>query len=120
MDETADVQAARRMFERCSSGRHDEGELDERIVVFYEELRSYYPDQPPSEPDSPWMSIPLAVGIDHVIMHLSFLPKSSAAIEKIQEFAAKHRLTIYDPQSDDAYVPISDDSRREPDSAMNG
>jgi len=34
MAESADVGAAQAMFERCRSGNHDDGELDERVVGF--------------------------------------------------------------------------------------
>ena len=47
----------------------------------------------------------LEAGIDHVIMHLSFTPYSTPAITAIQELAAAHGLVIWDPQSDDAYLP---------------
>jgi hypothetical protein len=55
-------------------------------------------------PDSPWMA-PLDAGIDHVIMNLSWSARSTPAIEAIQDLAAEHRLVIWDPQSDDAYLP---------------
>lgn len=105
MDESADATAARAMFERCNSSNHDEGELDERIVGFYEQLRSRFPDYPPYPEDSPWMSMPLGVGVDHVIMHLSFSHRSDAALETIMELAAKYRLVVLDLQSDDVYPP---------------
>ena len=62
----------RAMLQRCASKLHPEGELDERIVAFYEQLRTRYPDFPPYGDDSPWMSMPLSVGIDHVRMNMSF------------------------------------------------
>jgi hypothetical protein len=106
MDEGAGDQDARLMFERCNrSGLHDEGDLDPRIVAFYEQLRSDFPDHPPYDPQSPWMSMPLAVGVDHVIMHLSFGRKSGPAINKIMELATQYRLVLYDPQSEDAHLP---------------
>jgi hypothetical protein len=45
----------------------------------YQRLRSALPDYPPYPADSPSMSMPLSVGIDHVIMHLSFSPRSDPA-----------------------------------------
>jgi hypothetical protein len=105
MDELADVAAARAMFERCTSGNHAEGEPDERIAGFYEQLRSRFPDHGPSTRDSPWMMMPLATGIDHVIMNLSFSPRSDAALTAIMELAAEYRLVVWDPQSQDAYLP---------------
>jgi hypothetical protein len=46
----ADEAAARAVVERCFRGAsvHVEGELDERIVGFYEDLRAVYPDFPPT------------------------------------------------------------------------
>jgi len=48
---------------------------------------------------------PLDAGIDHVIMNLSRSARSTPAIEAIQDLAAEHRLVIWDPRSDDAYLP---------------
>ncbi|MCX4804678.1 hypothetical protein OG594_24185 [Streptomyces sp. NBC_01214] len=104
MDESADVAAVRAMFDRCTSDHHDEGELDERVVGFYERLRSLFPDRPPFAAESPWMSTPLTIGIDHVIMNLSFSSRSDAAIKAIEELAAEFRLVIWDPQSQDAHL----------------
>jgi hypothetical protein len=105
MDASADAVAARAMFERCTSDSHAEGELDERVVAFYERLRSRFPDHPPHPEDSPWMSTPPAVGIDHVIMNLSLSSKSDASLKAVEELAAEYRLVIWDPQSQDAYLP---------------
>jgi hypothetical protein len=110
LDDGADAEVARRMLERCNARVHPEGELDERIVAFYEELRSAFPDYPPFDPESPWMSMPLNVGIDHVFMHLSYSARSTRAIDKIEELTARHRLVLYDPQSDDVHLPRPDDS----------
>jgi hypothetical protein len=102
MDASADADQARAMAERCwRSAAHAEGEVDERIAAFYEELRTRFP---PDSPDSPWMAA-LDVGIDHVIMNLSWSARSTPAIEVIQDLAAEHRLVIFDPQSQDAYLP---------------
>ncbi|MGW6896255.1 hypothetical protein [Streptomyces sp. NBC_01718] len=105
MDESADAATARAMFERCTSDNHDEGELDERVVGFYERLRSRFPDRPPYAAESPWMSTPLVIGIDHVIMNLSFSSRSDAALKAIEELAGEFRLVIWDPQSQDACLP---------------
>ncbi|WP_211303041.1 hypothetical protein [Allonocardiopsis opalescens] len=53
MDESADAAAAQAMFQRCTSTDHDEGELDERVVGFYERLRSRFPDHPSHGAESP-------------------------------------------------------------------
>jgi hypothetical protein len=105
MDESAGAAAARAMFDRCTSRDHAEGELDERIAGFYEQLRARFPDYPPYPEDSPWMMMPLAAGIDHVIMHLSFSPRGDTALTATMELAAEYRLVVWDPQSEDAYLP---------------
>lgn len=107
MGPNADTAAAAAMFEQCSSGVHRDGDLDERVVRFYEHLRSVHPDCPPYRADSPWMSMPLSTGIDHVIMNLTTSPRSDAAIDLIQQVAAQHGLVLWDPQSRGAYLPES-------------
>ncbi|MEU5727330.1 hypothetical protein ABZ783_36775 [Micromonospora sp. NPDC047738] len=97
--------AVRAMAERCQSLHHPEGELDERIVGFYENLRARYPDLPPYAHDSPWMDMPLNVGIDHVSMHLSFSERSTPALQLIDQLARRYDLTIYDPQGDEVTRP---------------
>ena len=90
------------MAGRCwRSAAHAEGEVDQRIAAFYEELCTQFP---PGSPDSPWIAA-LDVGIDHVIMNLSWSARSTSAIEVIQDLAAEHRLVIFDPQSQHAYLP---------------
>jgi hypothetical protein len=105
MNGLADADTAHAMFERCTSGNCAEGELDERIVGFYEQLRSRFPGEGAHAGDSPWMLMPLAAGIDHVIMHLSWSPRSGAAVTAIMGLAAEYRLVVWDPQSQDAYLP---------------
>lgn len=105
MDELADAAAAGAMFERCACGTLAEGEPDGRIAGFCERLRSRFPDDGPGAGDSPWMMMPLATGIDHVIMHLSWSPQSDAAVTAIMGLAAEHRLVVWDPQSQDAHLP---------------
>jgi hypothetical protein len=105
MNGQVDAETARAMFERCCSGNHADGELDERVVRFYEELRSRFPDYPPYGEDSPWMSTPLDAGIDHVIMQLSHSARSDPALKAITELAAEHDLVIWDPQSGEAHPP---------------
>jgi len=102
-----DPDSARRMFERClAAGTHDAGEPDRRIVAFYEQLQSSYPDRGPAVEalDCPWTSTPLSVGIDHVIMHLRFGSRSTQAVETVLRLAAHHGLVAYDPQGDDVYL----------------
>jgi hypothetical protein len=38
-------------------------------------------------------------------MNLSWSARSTQAIEGIQELAAEHKLVVWDPQSQDAYLP---------------
>ena len=49
--------------------------------------------------------MPMAIGIDHVIMNLSLSPRGDAALTPIMELAAEYRLVVWDPQSQDAYLP---------------
>ncbi|MGC3862296.1 hypothetical protein ACPSM1_19150 [Micromonospora chersina] len=102
---TASDDAVRAMVKRCRSGQHPEGELDECIVGFYESLRARYPDFPPYPDDSPWMSMPLDVGIDHVSMSMSFGQRSAAALRLVVDLAARYGLTIYDPQGGEVIRP---------------
>lgn len=105
IDADADAGAVRTMLGRCLGNPHPEGELDERIVAFYEQLRSRFPDDSVRYPECPWMSTPLSVGIDHVLCHISFSPRGTPAIDAITQLAAIHGLTIYDPQFDEVYGP---------------
>ncbi|WP_433043170.1 hypothetical protein [Dactylosporangium sp. CS-033363] len=95
----------RAMAGACLGPGHREGELDERIVSFYESLRGRFPDFLPYGADTPWMDTPLAVGIDHVGMQLSFSDRSRAALELIDQLARRYRLHIYDPQGDELKRP---------------
>jgi hypothetical protein len=63
IDGWADVSEVAAMADRCRSSAHIEGELDDRIVGFYERLRARFPDYPPywDSDDCPWMSMPLDV-----------------------------------------------------------
>lgn len=79
MDDTADSVAASAMFDRCTAGSHDDGDPDGRIVAFYERLTARFPDHGPVEADSPWTAMPLNIGIDHVIMHLTWSDLSTPA-----------------------------------------
>jgi hypothetical protein len=95
----------RAMVQRCRSHHHPDGELDERIVGFYEELRTAYPDFPPYPLDCPWMSMPLAIGIDHVAMTISHSERGSAALDLIDGLARRYELTVYDPQAGEVVRP---------------
>jgi hypothetical protein len=100
VDPNADDDHVRAMIQRCRSNPHPEGDLDDRIVRFYESLRTPYPDHPPLDADSPWALTPVGVGIDHVSMSLRHGPPGDAALELILTLAQHNGLTIYDPQSD--------------------
>ena len=105
VDRDADDDQVRAMILRCRSSAHPEGELDERIVSFYEALRARYPDRPPFGEVMPWAVAPLDVGIDHVSMHLRHGPPGDAVIQLVLDLAAGHGLTIYDPQGDTVTRP---------------
>jgi hypothetical protein len=111
IDASADLEDARAMTEDCQGPVHRDGELDARIVAFYWELRALYPDHPPYDPESPWMSMPLDVGIDHVSVTISHSPRGSAAVETILSLARRHGLIIYDPQADEITRPETDRRR---------
>ncbi|MBK1787522.1 hypothetical protein [Prauserella cavernicola] len=104
-DAVADDAAVREMAGRCRAADHIDGELDERVVGFYERLRGRFPDHGAGGPDSPWMSTPLAVGIDHVFLTMSFSERSSPAIETVFALATEFGLVVFDPQSDDVVRP---------------
>lgn len=113
IDGWTDVSEVVAMVDRCQSPVHVEGELDERIVAFYERLRARFPDYPPysDSDDCPWMSMPLDVGIDHVFMCLSFSERSDPALTLITELATEHGLTLWDPQDGSAHKPVTAPSR---------
>src|SRR5262245_56182178 len=81
-DPSADDAQVRAMYDRCTnwSKPHPDGDLDDRIVAFYEELRARYPDHPPYSPESPWNSTPLGLGIDHVSMCLATVHAATAPL----------------------------------------
>lgn len=111
IDGWTDVSEVAAMVDRCQSAVHVQGEPDERIVGFYERLRAQFPDHPPYPDDNPWMLAPLDVGIDHVLMHLSFGERSAPALALITELATEYGLTIWDPQDSSAYRPMRAPSR---------
>jgi hypothetical protein len=113
IDGWTDVSEVAAMVDRCQSPVHVEGELDERIVGFYERLRARFPDFPPYSDPCPWMSMPLDVGIDHVFMCLSFSERSDPAITLITELATEYGLTLWDPQDRSAHKPVTAPSRQE-------
>ena len=115
IDGWTDVAEVTAMVDRCQSSVHVEGELDERIVGFYERLRARFPDYPPysDSDDCPWMSMPLDVGIDHVFMCLSFSERSDPAITLITELATEYGLTLWDPQDGSAHKPVTAPLRQE-------
>jgi hypothetical protein len=85
---------------RCAAGRdHPEGELDARIVAFYEVLRRVHPDSGPASRSeaTPWASSPLDTGVDHVTINLRH-GRAGDVIDTIVELAALHGLVVFDPQ----------------------
>ncbi|MEU5721240.1 hypothetical protein ABZ783_05385 [Micromonospora sp. NPDC047738] len=49
------------------------------------------------------LSQPLAVGIDHVSMHITYSPRGNAAVDVVLGLAERHGLVIYDPQFDEVF-----------------
>jgi hypothetical protein len=110
MQPGATLDDARRMAARCrSADPHPEGELDERIVAFYQDLQQRYPDHPPYPDDSPWSSAPLDAGIDHITAYTRYGPSGAGAVDAILELALRHGLVVYDPQFDCIEPDESDD-----------
>ncbi|MEU4385712.1 hypothetical protein [Promicromonospora sp. NPDC023805] len=92
---------------RCSAWLgHPDGDLDARIVAFYEELREVYPDSGPAprREESPWADSPLGTGIDHVTVSLRH-GETSNAIATILDLAARHDLVAFDPQDETVIGP---------------
>lgn len=100
----ADAEAARETYVRCTRDDHHDDDIDVRIARFHESLASVFPDHEPA-PDSPWAVTPLSLGADHVLMRLRIGPVGERAIEKIIALADQHDLALYDPQSDETYLP---------------
>jgi hypothetical protein len=71
------------------------------VTAFCDALAARFPLD---DPGSAWAMTP-DVGSDHVIMHLSWSPRSGPVIEAIQELATQHDLVLIDMQSDDVYLP---------------
>jgi hypothetical protein len=95
-------------FRQCASADpHPEGDLDPRIVAFYQRLTSRFPDHPPpyDVDTSPWMVMPLSTGIDHVIMYISYGSRGTDVVRAVMELAKHHGLVLVDPQSDGVYLP---------------
>lgn len=97
----ASLNMVREMVDHCTGPAHRDGELDSRIVAFYGDVRVQFPDHPPYDSESPWMSTPLAVGIDHVSMTISHTPRGSEAVHAVCHLAERNGLVIYDPQGDE-------------------
>ncbi|MEV4473354.1 hypothetical protein [Nonomuraea sp. NPDC049504] len=47
--------------------------------------------------------MPLSVGIDHVITHLSHADRAGPALVTIAEPAVRHGLVLHDPQLDETF-----------------
>lgn len=103
VEPSATANDVRQTADHCNGMEHRDGELDQRIVSFYEELRARFPDHPPYDPESPWMSAPLGVGIDHVSMNISYSPRGNAAVDVVLDLAERHGLVIYDPQFNEVF-----------------
>jgi hypothetical protein len=98
----ASLDDVRAMADRCAGRSHDGGEPDPRIAAFYGDLRAAYPDQSTYEGESPWVTRPLAVGVEHVAMVIAHTPLGDDAVELVLQLAQKHGLVVFDPQADEA------------------
>jgi hypothetical protein len=90
---------------RCLTRPHIDGDLDDRIVAFYEALRAEFPDQTPLAPDSPWITAPLDTGIDHVRLLMAWEDRGEHAIDRIFALAARHDITLYDRLAANIRIP---------------
>ncbi|MEV6781487.1 hypothetical protein [Streptomyces sp. NPDC051098] len=83
---------------RCLAENHDEGEFDDRIMAFYEQLRAEYPEFLPysEKPRPPWLSAPLSVGTDHVVILMSGAMSAVPARLRVHELAEDHGLKVVD------------------------
>jgi hypothetical protein len=100
-----DETAARALLDACyRTNVHVQGDLDHRIVAFYEAIRAVHPDSPPYDDATPWSSMPLGIGIDHVFMNIRW-STDHTVVALIQRLAAEHGLVLYDPQDDTVYLP---------------
>ncbi|WP_327685690.1 hypothetical protein [Streptomyces sp. NBC_00467] len=82
----------------CLAENHDEGGFDDRIMAFYERLRSQYPEFLPysDDPRPPWLAAPLSVGTDHVIILMSGAMSAVPALLRIHELAQDHGVHVVD------------------------
>ncbi|WP_239127076.1 hypothetical protein [Asanoa siamensis] len=71
------------------------------IAAFYGDLLATFPDLP-GDDESPWISRPLAVGVDHVSMSIAHTPLGDDAVDLVLRLAEKHGLVVFDPQGDEA------------------
>jgi hypothetical protein len=96
------------------SSRARRGAPDPRIAGFYETLRARFHDDPALDhDDNPWLSMPLGVGIDHVVMYIGSGDRGAPAVALIQELAIEYGLTLWDPQDGSAYPPTRRPSRED-------
>jgi hypothetical protein len=85
----------------CEQPYHAEGDLNPRIEAFYDDVRAVFPDsgQASHSGDTPWASVPLGLGIDHVSMCLRH-GCARRVVDLIVKLAAVH-----DPQGDEITHP---------------
>ncbi|WP_239084112.1 hypothetical protein [Asanoa ishikariensis] len=99
---TATLDDVRAMADRSVGRPRVEGDPDPRIAAFYEDLRAGFSDDPAYDGDSPWVTTPLVVGVDHVAMSIVHSPVGDDAVDVVLQLAEKHGLVVYDPQGDEA------------------
>jgi hypothetical protein len=92
--------------ELCRRGEHAGGPTDLRIATFHAALTAHYPDREPAahRAGSPWASVPLHVGTDHLRMCLD-VDCADAVLETIERLAGEHDLMLLDLQDGSVYPP---------------
>ncbi|MEV4797141.1 hypothetical protein [Asanoa sp. NPDC049475] len=98
----ATLDDVRAMADRSVGRPRVEGDPDPRIAEFYDDLRAGFSDDPAYDGDSPWVTTPLVVGVDHVAMSIVHSPVGDDAVDLVLQLAEKHGLVVYDPQGDEA------------------
>jgi hypothetical protein len=107
IDPSADLDAVKAMVERCQRGPHPEGVAlsgstrnCDRSTQTIRRIRS----------PQPWMSMPLDVGIDHVMMSVSYSERGDGAINAVMRLVGRFGLVVYDPQFDEVFRPAGRES----------
>jgi hypothetical protein len=94
----------------CRGERPTELQADPNIARFYRELTSRWPeiDGIPDQQVDDTNVCPWSSALDHSDAHVLISCVWSAAEQVysfVQQMAQKHRLVLYDPQSDEVHAP---------------